>query len=174
MRAAFEVLAGGEDIWEVKPAQIYNTLARLEEGGLIEQSGALQEGGPERRIYQLTPSGQAELSRWFLTGIEGEHERDEFFVKLMLSLTLGDTNPYKVLQAQRAKLFQQLHRKTAQRNTANPRSELAQIFLLDKLIMHLEADLKWLDLIEARLDDIRKQPLPQPKAKHRGRPRKGE
>jgi hypothetical protein len=44
--------------------------------------------------------------------------------------------------------------------------------LLDKLIMHLEADLKWLDLLEARLDDIRKQPVPQPEPRPRGRPRK--
>jgi DNA-binding PadR family transcriptional regulator len=31
LRAAFEALVGGEAIWEVKPAQIYTTLARLEE-----------------------------------------------------------------------------------------------------------------------------------------------
>ena len=34
------------------------------------------------------------------------------------------------------------------------------------------ADLRWLDLTEARLDDIRRQPLPEPEAKPRGRPRK--
>ena len=38
--------------------------------------------------------------------------------------------------------------------------------------MHLEADLRWLDLIEARLDDIRRQPLPRPTPRPRGRPKK--
>jgi hypothetical protein len=38
--------------------------------------------------------------------------------------------------------------------------------------MHLEADLKWLDLIEARFDDIQRQPVPQPELKRRGRPKK--
>jgi len=38
--------------------------------------------------------------------------------------------------------------------------------------MHLEADLRWLDTAEARLDEIRRQPLPEPEAKPRGRPRK--
>jgi hypothetical protein len=40
------------------------------------------------------------------------------------------------------------------------------------MIMHLEADLKWLDLLEGRLDDIRKQPLPKPELRGRGRPKK--
>jgi hypothetical protein len=38
--------------------------------------------------------------------------------------------------------------------------------------MHLEADLKWLDLLDARLDEIRKQPVPKPELRPRGRPKK--
>jgi hypothetical protein len=44
--------------------------------------------------------------------------------------------------------------------------------LLDKAIMHVEADLRWLDTIEGRLDEIRRQPLPEPETKPRGRPKK--
>jgi len=44
--------------------------------------------------------------------------------------------------------------------------------LLDKAAMHLEADLRWLDMIEGRLDEIKRQPLPEPESKPRGRPRK--
>jgi DNA-binding PadR family transcriptional regulator len=172
LRAAFEALAGGEDVWEVKPAQIYSTLARLEEAGFVKQKGVDQGGGPEKRVYGLTADGKRELGHWFITGIEGEHEHDEFFIKLMLSIASPGIDPYKVIQAQRSKIFQQLHDKTVSRNQANPRTELARIFLLDKVIMHLEADLKWLDLIEARLDEISKQPMPAPEAKGRGRPRK--
>ena len=38
--------------------------------------------------------------------------------------------------------------------------------------MHLEADLRWLDMFESRLDEIQRQPLPEPETKVRGRPRK--
>jgi hypothetical protein len=44
--------------------------------------------------------------------------------------------------------------------------------LLDQAIMHVEADLRWLDVIEARLEEVRQQPLPEPEARRRGRPRK--
>jgi DNA-binding PadR family transcriptional regulator len=172
LRAAFEALVGGEEIWEVKPAQIYTTLARLEEGGLVHQEGVDQAGGPEKHIYGITTQGQAELEEWFRTGVAEEHQRDEFFVKLMLSLSAEGADPYRVVQAQRSRLYQDLHDHTTRRSQANPKTELAQIFLLDKTIMHLEADLRWLDLIEARLDDIRRQPRPEPSVKPRGRPRK--
>ena len=58
LRAAFEALIGGEEIWEVKPAQIYTTLARLEDGGLVTQESVDQDGGPERRIYGITRRGR--------------------------------------------------------------------------------------------------------------------
>ena len=172
LRAAFEAMVGGDAIWDVKPAQIYTTLARLQEAGLIEQDSIEQDGGPEKIIYSLTPDGNRELSEWFNAGIATYHQRDEFFVKLMVSLYSEQADPYQVIRAQRKRLYQDLHDLTGRRNGINARRELAQIFLLDKSIMHLEADLRWLDLLEARLDDIRRQPLPQPPVRRRGRPRK--
>jgi DNA-binding PadR family transcriptional regulator len=172
LRAAFEALVGGEENWDVKPAQIYTTLARLEESGLVAEEAVEQEGGPEKRIYAITSAGRTELETWFTTGVEGEHQRDEFFIKLMLSLATDGANPRKVIQTQRAALYQKLHDVTAQRQRANPKTELAYILLLDKTVMHLEADLRWLEMIEARFDEVKRQPLPQPEVKPRGRPRR--
>jgi len=172
LRAAFEALIGGDEIWNVKPAQIYATLSRLEEAGLVRQDSIKQDNGPEKRIYSLTTTGQSELAQWFVTGVATEHQRDEFFVKLMVSLYSEEIDPYQVIRGQRGRLYRDLHALTTRRNGIDVRRELAQIFLLDKSIMHLEADLRWLDLLEARLDDIRRQPLPQPQIKPRGRPKK--
>ena len=172
LRAAFEALMGGGQNWEVKPAQIYSTLTRLEESGLIEQAGLAQEGGPEKRIYQITPAGQADLITWFETPVEGEHQRDEFYLKLVLCLATQQADPLHMIQAQRSKLYQELHRMTAFRTHTDPRTALAQVLLLDKVVMHLEADLRWLDMIEQRLDEIKRQPAPQPELRRRGRPKK--
>jgi len=49
---------------------------------------------------------------------------------------------------------------------------MAQILLQDKSIMHLEADLRWLDITEQRLEEVKGQPLPEPELRRRGRPRK--
>jgi DNA-binding PadR family transcriptional regulator len=172
LRAAFQALVGGEENWDVKPAQIYTTLARLEQGGLVAEDSIEQDAGPEKRIYALTPTGRKTLKEWFACGIEREHQHDEFFLKLMIGLVSGVAEPYRVIQTQRAHLFQELHDITEHRSHSDPSRELAKILLLDKVVMHLEADLRWLDMIEARLDEIRRQPLPEPETKPRGRPRK--
>lgn len=172
LHAAFEAVVGGEQNWDVKPAQIYTTLNRLEESGLVEEEAVEQDGGPEKRVYAITRAGRAALATWFDSGVEREHQRDEFYVKLLLSIATGEADPRRVIQTQRSRLYRELHAITAQRNKINPKTALAQVLLYDKAIMHLEADLRWLDMIEARLDEVKKQPLPRPEAKPRGRPPK--
>ena len=51
LRAAFEALAGGHENWDVKPAQIYTTLVRMEHGGLIAEQAIEQE---VNRIVQVS------------------------------------------------------------------------------------------------------------------------
>ena len=172
LRAAFQALVGGEVNWDIKPAQIYTTLARLEQGGLVVEDSVEQDAGPEKRIYALTLPGREALQEWFANGIEPEHQHDEFFLKLMIGLVSGVADPYRLIQTQRAHLFQELHDITEQRSQADPAASWPGILLLDKTIMHVEADLRWLDMIEARLDEIRRQPLPEPETKLRGRPKK--
>lgn len=172
LRAAFEALVGGEENWDVKPAQIYSTLTRLEKSGLVAEESIEQDAGPEKRIYALTPEGHRALQQWFAEGISPEHVRDEFFIKIMVGMSSGAADPYRLIRVQRVNLYQELHAITTQRTRVNPREGLARILLLEKAAMHLEADLHWLDMIEGRLDEIKRQPLPVPKLKPRGRPRK--
>src|SRR5512143_1138833 len=174
-RIAFENLVGGDENWEVKPAQIYTTLDRLEEAGLVERSSDLGEGKePSRRVYKITSLGEQSLEEWFSSPVVPEHQRDEFFIKLIVGLASGRADPERLIQTQRGLLFQEMHAATAQRDEYDPRAQIAQILLLDKVIMHLEADLRWLDMIEMRMETIKDQPLPEPEVRPRGRPRKGE
>ena len=171
LHAAFEAVMGGEENWDVKPAQIYATLTRLLEGGFIEEeSGA--DDGPDRRVYAITGKGRDDLTEWFANPVQREHQRDEVFAKLMLALATRAADPRKVIQAQRARLYQDLHALTAKRGKTDPKTDLAHVLLLDSAVMHLEADLLWLDMVEARLDEIKRQPMPEPEIRPRGRPPK--
>jgi DNA-binding PadR family transcriptional regulator len=174
LHQAFEALVGGKQNWDVKPAQVYMTLTRLEESGLVVERALEQDGGPEKRVYALTAAGRESLAEWFATPVETQHQRDEFFLKLLLSLGVERAGAQRVIYIQRAHLYRQLHNLTAQREECNPAHELAHILLMDQAIMRLEADLRWLDMVEARLDEVARQPLPEPEARPRGRPKREE
>jgi DNA-binding PadR family transcriptional regulator len=151
---------------------VYTTLARLLEAGLVVEEGIEQDGGPEKRVFAITDAGRVELEAWLAAPVQSEHQRDEFFLKLMLSLATRIAEPRRLIYTQRANLYRELHEVTARRARANPKRELAQILLFDQVVMHLEADLRWLDIVEQRLDEIKRQPAPKPEPKPRGRPRK--
>jgi len=173
LRSAFSAVIGGDENWDVKPAQIYTTLDRLEKGSLIKLASDMGEGEqPDRRIYAITELGNQVLQEWFACGVQPTHQRDEFFVKLMTALVSGQADTNRIMQIQRVTVYQELLNTTRMRDRYNTQTEMAQILLLNKAIMHLEADLRWLDFAEIRLEDVKHQPLPQPEVRPRGRPRK--
>ncbi|HCS39646.1 MAG TPA: PadR family transcriptional regulator [Anaerolineaceae bacterium] len=166
--AGFTALVGGKENWDVKPAQIYTTLARMVESGLASFSNP--NGQQSKGEYAITPKGYDELMDWFRTSDIEEPHQDPFYLKLMLSLELDEVDASRLIVIQRAALFQELHRITEQRQALDPHNQLAQMLLMDKSAMHLEADLRWLDMIESRLDEVQRQPSPKPAMRPRGRP----
>ena len=143
LRASFMALAGGAEAWEVKPAQIYTTLNRMVEAGLVEK--VTSADGDEKDFYRIAPAGQTELEKWLGEGALSDPQQDAFFLKLMLSLELPEVDAARLIQTQRGALYQELHRITTQRQVLDPACDLSHILLMDKAIMHLEADLRWLD-----------------------------
>jgi len=61
----------------------------MEKSGLVAEQAIDQDAGPEKRIYAITPQGYRTLQDWFEQATPTEHQRDEFFVKLMLALLSG-------------------------------------------------------------------------------------
>lgn len=159
--------------WEVKPGQIASTLARLEEAGLAEHEVEEANGAPERKVYRLTEAGLAELQAWFRQSEVREYQLgDAFYLKLVLSLTGGPVPPEQVLMVQRRELYQVLHQVAELRQRADPARELPWALLLESATMHLEADLRWIEMCEARLPDLKRYRPPAPEPGRRGRPRR--
>ncbi len=159
--------------WEVKPGQVASTLVRLGEAGLADFELAEADGAPERKVYRLTAQGLAELKAWFLAPEVREYRLgDAFYLKLVLSLTGGPVPPEQVLMAQRRELYQVLHQVTELRERADAASELPWVLLLESAIMHLEADLRWIEMCEARLPELKRYRPPAPKPRRRGRPKR--
>ena len=128
-------------------------MGRLERDGQIVVYGAEPGEGPERKRYAITPTGVARLERWL-----AEPERPEpmlqatLFVKVVLAL-LSDRPAAQYLDAQRVAHLDRMRGLTAMRK-AGP---LSRSLLADYGLFHLEADLRWIDVTAARLDQLRKE-----------------
>jgi DNA-binding PadR family transcriptional regulator len=158
--------------WDVKPGQIANTLTRLKEAGLVDFEVVETTDAPDRKVYALTAAGIEELRAWYLTPETRDYRLgDSFYIKFVLSLLGSPVTSEQVLMAQRRELYQQLHDVTDLRRNADPRHQLPWVLLLDSAIMHLEADLRWIEMCEARLPDLKQYTPPKPQPKARGRPR---
>jgi DNA-binding PadR family transcriptional regulator len=159
--------------WDVKPGQIASTLSRLKDADLVDYEIEPTDDAPDRKVYFITESGREELADWYLSPEVRDYRLgDTFYLKLILSLIGGPVSPEQVLITQRRELYQQLHQATEMLRKADPRTQLPWFLLLESAIMHLEADLRWIEMCEARLPDLKHYSPPKPPPKPRGRPRR--
>src|SRR5689334_19681099 len=127
--------------------QIYTTLQRLERDGLVEADQIAQSDRPNKRVYALTDAGRAALQQWIETPSSGARLKDEFFMKLALAGMIAD--PQALIDRQRRTYLQAL--RDLDRLAGNGGSDGMSRLLVEGAALHLEADLKWLDLCEQRL-----------------------
>ena len=69
--------------WHAKQSQIYRTLKKLEEDGLVISHPEPQESRPDRRVYTITESGGRELQKWLSQPVT---KLDDSKVVLLLKL----------------------------------------------------------------------------------------
>lgn len=68
--------------WSESYGQIYPTLGRLEEEGLIEGRTEPGERGRDKRVYRITDAGREELEDWLREPAEPGNARYEHSLKL--------------------------------------------------------------------------------------------
>jgi DNA-binding PadR family transcriptional regulator len=106
--------------------------------------------GPERKRYALTPEGVTVLDEWLMEPERPEpHLQSILFAKVVLALLSGRPAD-RFLVAQRAAHLARMRELTAQRRSDG----LRQALLADYALFHLEADLRWIDVTESRLDQL--------------------
>jgi DNA-binding PadR family transcriptional regulator len=143
----------GDVLPPLNAGQIYTTLGRLERDGLVSSEGVEQNGRPNKRVYELTVAGRRAVEAWVEEPTPGPKLRDDFFMKLVLAAGTGLADPQELIDRRRRSLLQALRDLDGHRSrlpdAANPAGEL----LVEGASLHLEADLRWLDLCEQRLTD---------------------
>jgi len=157
LRAEFEHQTGGT--WPLNIGQVYTTLARLERDGLVEHLDEPDEEG--RHPYRLTDPGRHVVEAWWSTPVERDSApRSELAIKLALAVTVPGVDVAAVVQTQRAATLGQLQDLTRLKRQRSDSDVLAWSLVLEHLIFSAEAEIRWLDHIEATLSRHRSASSP--------------
>jgi DNA-binding PadR family transcriptional regulator len=133
--------------------QVYATLSRLLRNGLVEVAGVEAGDGPERKRYTITDAGITDVERWLATPENPEpYLQNTLYTKVVLALLSG-RSATTVLDAQRTKHLGEMRGLTRRKRDG----DLATQLICDHALFHLEADLRWLELTAARLDELAAQ-----------------
>ena len=133
--------------------QVYATLSRLARDGRVIAGLPEPGAGPERKLYAITEQGEADLQAWLSRPEAPEpHLQTILAVKVILALLLG-RSAERYLDTQRASHLARMRELTTARRDA----PLLDALLADHAIFHLEADLRWIELTAARLDQLTKE-----------------
>jgi DNA-binding PadR family transcriptional regulator len=131
--------------------QVYTTLGRLARDGKAVAGPPEHGDGPDRKRYSITEAGMAEVDAWLATPAEPEpHLQPALFAKVTLALMLGRPAD-RYLDAQRLAHLNRMRELTLLKGAGS----LVDTMLADYGLFHLEADLRWIDLTAARLNDLR-------------------
>ena len=128
--------------------QIYVTLQRLERDGLVASQDVVQQTRPNKRVYELTPAGRVALANWVDQPSEGPRIRDDFFMKLALSPLAGATDRLGLINRQRRGYLNQMRGLSTLAGATEP--GVARL-LIEGAILHLQADLDWLERCQEEL-----------------------
>jgi len=88
--------------WQADQSQIYRTLSKMEEDGLVTYELEVQADRPNRKVYRLTAAGRAELERWLRTEQPLPTNREPFLVQLFFGWRLTNETLLELVAGQRA------------------------------------------------------------------------
>lgn len=130
--------------------QVYSTLSRLLKNGLVEVTGVESGDGPDRKRYTITDAGVTDIETWLHTPEKPvAYLQNTLYTKVVLALLSG-RDAADVLDIQRAEHLQAMRELTKRKIDG----DLADALICDHALFHLEADLRWLELTAARLDQL--------------------
>lgn len=152
--------------WAATHQQIYRTLRSMENDGWVDVDVVEQQARPDKKVYRVTGTGLAELSRWIAEPLHGrgssvsDSRTRELAVKLR-GVTYGDdaslgalTTQVAALRRERAELLD-TYLGLAKRQFPDPSAlrgaTLHQYLVLRGGIRAEEGSIDWLDEVSAAM-----------------------
>ena len=147
--------------WTATHQQIYRVLAVMEDRGQVASTLVPQPSRPDKKIYEPTVAGRAELATWLSRPAEPEHTRSDLAVKIRGA---SDGDPAEVrrevarhrgLHADRLSVYLASEKRDFPPGPALEGRRLHQWLVLQGGIARERSMLGWCDQVLAALDSGR-------------------
>lgn len=123
--------------------QVYTTLSRLERDNLVSKEEIQQIEKPDKKIYHITDKGRDEFAKWFNNNPKWSIYFDELSFKISV-FDIVDNLCSKDLLIQYKQYLLGLLKKLMNLRESNESKN--QQLILERNILKVEADLKWIDI----------------------------
>jgi DNA-binding PadR family transcriptional regulator len=136
--------------------QVYTTMARLERDGYVAHETVAQGDRPDKKVYEITDLGRKALATWMGEADDPPAVKSDLVLKLVAAQLTG-ADPAPLLARQRQRYLQSLRDLDALVPTTSPANDgddVVETLLVEGAALHLDAELRWLDLCERRLRDL--------------------
>lgn len=139
-----------QGLWQLNIGQVTQTLTRLERDGLVREFGTITgPTGRQSTTYALTEEGQVALDSWWREPIvRPMSERDDLITKVVFAKDLCAQDFTELLDVQRTAILHQI-RKLNERAAGLEKARTPERLIVEKHIFDLEAQIRWIDLIES-------------------------
>ena len=147
---------------QLNPGQVYSTLDRMTDQGLVASAGATDDGLP---LYELTPAGRDAAAAWLTHGpVDSRSDWDEMQDQVLIAASLDGRQALAVVDDYRAAFEEKIR---YLRHEADSRARLAANRAAE---LGAKAAIEWLDEVAAML---RAHPTALVKPRSPERPRRG-
>jgi DNA-binding PadR family transcriptional regulator len=163
--------------WSATHQQIYRVLKRMADEGWGHAELVGQDSRPDKKVYRVSPTGRAELTRWLAEPAEPLVYRDELMVKIR-GAALGDPAAvadevarHRAWHAERLAVFREMQRTAFPEPTTLSGQTLHQYFVLRGGIRAEEGFVQWCDEVLQAMRRDSGHPTPTGEHVEEGLPR---
>ncbi len=78
-----------QHFWPADQSQIYRTLSKLEEQGLIDKTIVQREEQLDLKVYSITETGREELHQWLSTPLASQINREPMLIQIFFADNLS-------------------------------------------------------------------------------------
>ncbi|GAA0451929.1 PadR family transcriptional regulator [Alkalibacillus silvisoli] len=145
LKIELEYLLGMKE--KINPGQIYTTLDRLIRDQLVLSAGMDDQ---ERKLYKISAEGKIELKNWLLEPVPYCSNKDDFHFKWSCARKISFEQENEILEQQKAMIMKDVMELTKLKTEFLLQGDENRYLLITSTLLHLEADLNWINQVENR------------------------